>query len=47
MDLMVWDITMYTEDEDGTIIKYSYEGDCSPICDIISIDDCQLIKETK
>ena len=46
-ELMVWDVIMYTEDEDGTITKYQYGGDCSFICDYITIDECDKIEENK
>ena len=40
-DLMVWDLQMYTIDEEtGEETIYSYKGDCSFICDYITIDEC-------
>ena len=43
-DLMVWDLQMYTIDEEtGEETIYSYKGDCSFICDYITIDECEKI----
>jgi len=47
-ELMVWDLQMYTIDEEtGEETLYTYTGDCSFICDYITIDECKLIKEKK
>tara|TARA_Y100000310_G_scaffold186046_1_gene186093 strand:+ start:373 stop:525 length:153 start_codon:yes stop_codon:yes gene_type:complete len=45
--MMVWDLIMYKEDKNGNVVKYSYEGDCSWICDAISEDDCKIIENKK
>ena len=44
--LIVHELIMTKIDEEtGDEIFYSYEGDCSWICDMIDEDDCKLLKE--
>ena len=40
-ELMVWELQMYTiDDKTGKETVYTYNGDCSFICDYVTIDEC-------
>ena len=47
-DIVVYDITFYQYNEEtGEERHYNYDGDCSFICDVITLDELTLTKKEK
>ena len=46
--MLIWDIILYEEDEETKEMTfYSYEGDCSVLCDDIDISECREIDDPR
>tara|TARA_R100000655_G_scaffold2758_3_gene10724 strand:+ start:200 stop:358 length:159 start_codon:yes stop_codon:yes gene_type:complete len=45
--LGIWELIMYEEDENGKIVKYTYEGECSDIAEYIDLSDCKKMVNDK
>jgi len=47
-DIMVYDITFYQYNEEtGEERHFDYDGDCSYICDVVTLDELTLKKKEK